>query len=84
MTRLRRLGISVMAGSVVTALPWIFSKIAALWFLFLLKYPGAFVAWEISGDIYNYNHLILVFANVAFYSSIVYACWALRTPEEPN
>lgn len=79
MIRLKRLGISVMAGSAVTALPWLLSKVDALWPLYLLTYPGAFVAWEVSGDIYHYSRTILALANVAIYTLFVYGCWALRS-----
>lgn len=76
---IKRLSISVAAGAAITSLPWLLSRVDALWPTFFLTYPGAFVAWEISGDIHNYNHAILVVANIAFYSLFVYCCWIYFT-----
>jgi len=65
----------------VTALPWLVSKldIEWLWPIDFLELPGGMVAIILSGgNIHNYNLTVLLAANVVLYAGLIYKLLSVR------
>ena len=72
---IRRLSIGLLTGCVITALPWLASKMnhEALWPVNVLDIPGVFVAMMLSGwNVHDYSYPALVIGNIGFYALLVY------------
>jgi hypothetical protein len=78
---LMRLGWGLLVGVVVSALPWIVSKldIGFLSSISFLDMPGLFVALIFSGwNVHTYDPSLLFGANVAIYAGLVYLLLVMR------
>jgi hypothetical protein len=78
--RLKYMVMGLLAGCVITSLPWLARNHEGLWPINFLDLPGAIVAVLLArGNVHNYNFTVLLVTNVGFYAGVTYLCLRPRT-----